>query len=326
MASSPPNPNYGQTFTKGVKYIKIHKLDKNGENFSQRLSLADNLRINYPDVGVTQYNILTTQQQGDFYLLGIIPSETTSSINEILDFDFTASTTFNFTDTIVTADLNWNTNSDTLGYFDSPTGYYTFGITPNIPLKITLKGSITNLSSTNFYAIYYNTSEGGFVVTSSLINNATTDLLNFSFITTGSGLDTGSVRENLQHYIVLQNNQGTLLQTSLSWSIELAKPNSATPTTEILVGITPETANFDYSDYNAILGNATSPQFSTTYQNVSYDNGTLAPTNLDYIISGTAERALIQDSNYSQNSWINSRYNGTRVSSLDFNSYTKLTK
>ena len=87
MASAPPNPNYGQTFTKGVKYIKIHKLDKDGENFSQRLFLADNLRINYPDVGVTQYNILTTQQQGDFYLLGIIPSETTSSINEILDFD-----------------------------------------------------------------------------------------------------------------------------------------------------------------------------------------------------------------------------------------------
>jgi hypothetical protein len=99
-----------------------------------------------------------------------------------------------------------------------------------------------------------------------------------------------------------------------------------TSATETLVLIDPEVANFDYSDYNAILGNATSPQFSATYQNISYDNGTLAPTNLDYIISGTAERALIQDSSYSQNSWVNSRYNGTRVSSLDFNSYTKLTK
>jgi hypothetical protein len=343
MASAPPNPNYGQTFTKGVKYIKIHKLDKNGEDFSQRLSLADNLRINYPDVGVTQYNILTTQQQGDFYLLGIIPSETTSSINEILDYRVEA-ITFPASQTIDSSFLtlgdiatnagNWDiVNYNSLGYFNnnpasSYFSYYTLGNTPNTPITFTVSGSIQNSTGETvklYLKLFDYLNIDTYLVTNSV--NIPTGTNNFKVSLTLSGSLTQKEGNRISFEITADDTL-TLSPAPLKafYFLVSASFQPITSATETLVLIDPEVANFDYSDYNAILGNATSPQFSATYQNVSYDNGTLVPTNLDYIISGTAERALIQDSNYSQNSWINSRYNGTRVSSLDFNSYTKLTK
>jgi hypothetical protein len=70
MSTQPP-PNSGTTITQGVKYLKINRLDKDGEDFDQRLALADNIRINYPDIGVVQYNILTTQQQERLLFNGV---------------------------------------------------------------------------------------------------------------------------------------------------------------------------------------------------------------------------------------------------------------
>ena len=40
---------------------------------------------------------------------------------------------------------------------------------------------------------------------------------------------------------------------------------------------------------------------------------------IDNIEIGNAERAEVEDSSYSSNSWIRSRYKGTRVSSNDIN-------
>ena len=89
---------------------------------------------------------------------------------------------------------------------------------------------------------------------------------------------------------------------------------------EVLLNIQPDVSNFEYSDYNAVFGNATIPQFSTIYQDIDYNsNGGFIPTNFNLIISGTAAKAQIQDSNYTQKGWINGRYNGSKNSSIDFN-------
>jgi hypothetical protein len=65
--------------TKGIKYIKINRLDSNGEDYGALIQNANNLTINYPDVGSIQYDILTTQPQGNYYLLGVITQPITSS-------------------------------------------------------------------------------------------------------------------------------------------------------------------------------------------------------------------------------------------------------
>jgi hypothetical protein len=59
---------------------------------------------------------------------------------------------------------------------------------------------------------------------------------------------------------------------------------------------------------------------------VDYTTNTIQATNSASIISGSATRAAVQDSNYTDTGWINARYNGTKVSSIDYNTYTPATE
>jgi hypothetical protein len=81
----------------------------------------------------------------------------------------------------------------------------------------------------------------------------------------------------------------------------------------------PEFINFEYNDYNPLFGNAEAPQFSSQFLDVDYGAGINTPINFGLILSGTADPAQVQDSNYSSAAWSNIRYNGSRVSSYDFN-------
>ena len=75
------------------------------------------------------------------------------------------------------------------------------------------------------------------------------------------------------------------------------------------VYFSPNTPGFIASDYDVTYGVADFPQFSSTFMDVNYG----------LILNGTAERAAVQDSNYDSLAWSNIRYNGSRVSSRDFN-------
>ena len=68
-----------------------------------------------------------------------------------------------------------------------------------------------------------------------------------------------------------------------------------------------------------MFGNASVPQLSTQFLDVDYGAGINTPVNFGLIISGTADPAQVQDSNYSSAAWSNIRYNGSRQSSYDFN-------
>jgi hypothetical protein len=48
---------------------------------------------------------------------------------------------------------------------------------------------------------------------------------------------------------------------------------------------------------------------------VDYSQNPLVPVNFDLIIAGIADRAFVQDSNYSSKAWSNIRYNGSRTNS-----------
>ena len=82
-----------------------------------------------------------------------------------------------------------------------------------------------------------------------------------------------------------------------------------------LIIFDPDSINFDYNDYNPLLGNAETPQYSTVWMDIDYSQNPLTPINFSLIISGTADRAFVQDSNYSSKAWSNLRYNGSRTNS-----------
>jgi hypothetical protein len=52
---------------------------------------------------------------------------------------------------------------------------------------------------------------------------------------------------------------------------------------------------------------------------IDYSQNPLTPVNFGLIISGTADRAYVQDSNYSSRAWSGIRYNGSRTTSYNYN-------
>lgn len=79
----------------------------------------------------------------------------------------------------------------------------------------------------------------------------------------------------------------------------------------------------DFSDYNSLLNNAYSNRVSNTYYDVDYSTNALNPVNFTTIISQSAIYAQVQDSNYtSGSSWSKARYQGTKLTSANYNTYT----
>ena len=340
MASSPTppdNPNYGQTFTKGVKYLKINRLDKDGEDYGNKLALADSIKINYPDVGAVEYNILTTQQQGDSYLMGIVPQENTSSLNNVKDWDVNLvkaplSETMNPLDIVVFN--NDNQGGMTIiggnggGYYNPTTDLYSFNL-GNVPLSVTSSISVTSVVGSPIYisVLIPSSSVSAWVegLPPNLWETYGVQALNIIPINAGGGFYTikSSLNDNHggEYYIGGVNFSlfgGSFILLQAYEEINQGTPAYDSPD-EALLNIYPEVENFTFSDYNAILGNASIPQFSGVYQDVDYASNGLIPINFDLIVSGSAKKAQIQDSNYTQTGWSNGRYNGSKNSSTDFN-------
>lgn len=88
------------------------------------------------------------------------------------------------------------------------------------------------------------------------------------------------------------------------------------------------TESFIRSEYDTLINNAIDVRTSNNLMDVDYNFGdysTLtgsAPINLVTILSGSASRAPVQDSNYTSLKSINSRYIGKQLRSAQFNTYT----
>jgi hypothetical protein len=83
--------------------------------------------------------------------------------------------------------------------------------------------------------------------------------------------------------------------------------------------VSDESIYWDYYEYNPLINNSVADVTSVFNMKANYNTGTIVPSNFELLISGSAERAAVQDSNYSSLSWSNLRYNGSRASSRNFN-------
>jgi hypothetical protein len=324
-----PQNQFGQTYGQGVKYIKVNRYDSGGLDRSGYLGQLTDLTINYDDLGPIQYNIVTTQEQDTYFVYGIqTRNQVTSSVNfEVLDYSFLATSASSFTYNFIPLGLPneyfnniissyGNVSGNILGYLTASTGRYTAGNTPNVFLKVQISGSGTiSGGSINLYA--YITKNGG----SGLNNGVQSILINNSY--TGGVFNTTlyltssfSIVENDQIgfglYRDVSLNSLTISNFHVSLSLFSASVN---PATSSLIIFNPEFIDWDYNDYNALFGNADIPQFSNTFMDVDYITNYTTPINFNLIISGTADRALVQDSNYNSYAWSGIRYWGSRYNS-----------
>ena len=336
MAAAPPPPEYGQTLTKGVKYIKVNKLDKDGEDFGSQLNAADNIEINYPDIGLVQYNILTTQEQDGSYLMGVIPVENTSSLNNVKDLDFQLFGQVSLT-LAPGGTATWNNNNDGGlnvstgnggGYYNDVTDIWDFNLA-NTPTSVTSSITVSNVigSSAYFSFIIPEESIDAWVegIPSNLWETYGIQLLNVINITeAGTFSAQSSLNDNFggRYYFggfnfSLSGGTFTIIQVIEEVNQSTIQPPQVS--SPILININPSVIQFNWSDYNAIFGNVDISQYSQTFMQVDYNNGAIIPTNFELLYSGSAARASIQDSNYTQRGWSNGRYNGSSNSSQDFN-------
>ena len=84
------------------------------------------------------------------------------------------------------------------------------------------------------------------------------------------------------------------------------------------------TAQLSYQlNTTPLLNNVSESRKSIFYQDEDYAADAYRPTNYSLILSGSAYKAEVQDSNYSSGSaWFKARYSGTKLTSATYNSYT----
>tara|TARA_R110001632_G_scaffold55132_5_gene135026 strand:+ start:3156 stop:8807 length:5652 start_codon:yes stop_codon:yes gene_type:complete len=138
-----------------------------------------------------------------------------------------------------------------------------------------------------------------------------------STTTANLDIDVISVAEYPEFYLYYIKPAGNITLTSPSGT-----PGAIDVATQSSIATIPTpyiTQAFNVSDCNVTYGNASEIRPGTLYQDIDYATSTTTPVNFDQLISGSATKATVPDSNYSTTRIIRPRYNGSRSTSNGFN-------
>lgn len=307
------------TINSGVKYIKVNRIDSGGLDRSDYLGQLQTITLTYPDRSAIEYPIVSVQEQANYYVYGIEPGYSTSSKGEILDYSFLVYTS-SFTATN-TGGPPFPTNytllaGNSLNYFNTSSARWTFGSTPNKIVQLKISGNV-DLPGVNDKIRAGITLNGATILSNNIIAEGpgTGIVFNENIIFSSSfyhPIETDYITISIYKPV---GTTAIVNELYLSASLRSATPFNGSSS---LVIFDPDAIDFEYNDYNALYGNAEIPQFSIHFMDVDYSNGMLTPVNFDVIISGSADRALVQDSNYASSAWSNIRYKGSRYNSFKY--------
>ena len=308
---------YTPYYSQGVKFIKIARIDDQGKDNTLSLQEINSIRIDYSDTGIIEYPITSISKYDTYFLFGVATTNITSSTdNQVLNYRFSASYTRDFGitsgDEALTNYGTYGTEAwDDLNYFNTSSGRYTLSNLTNIPITIVYSASVT--------------SSDGIPTSVKLISNIQGTVATNSTATQALLIGSYTTTAIYGEYFYLAINSTVTSKFTGSFYVTQSVP----PTASIsdLVVLQPYIdEDFYVSEYNVLAGNAVIPRYSALYMDVDYTTNTIQATNSASIISGSATRAAVQDSNYTNTGWINARYNGTKVSSIDYNTYTPATE
>ena len=329
-------PRYGviffPTFTisRQKAFVKINKIDTNGNNNTIPLSQLTNLLIKYTtSTSYENYEILNINELPTYYLYEIdksnIPFPNGAGIdNEIKNYYISSSRTTafsNFTIGISTIfDYDAGTLGNTLGYFDSSSGIFTLQNTPNIPLQITASIPIDKLGSPTGTVKISIVSEKDGIKT--LLHDTSFNAASVPLTLTLTASFTPLYGDQIYIQKGSYNGSGTLAVTNASFLITQSISPTASVQDPIILEPYITTPNYYNSDFNPIINNAVDIRKSSIYQDIDYSQGALVPVNFDLLINGDATKATVQDSNYTLARHINPRYNGSKTTSQKLNEWS----
>ena len=301
----------------GVIYIKIARKDNQGNDNTLSLQELNNIRLKFSDAGIVDYPIANITEYPDYYLYQIFRTNITSSADDnIRNYRFSASALLSPFSQLVSGDSSVDIDSytsepfDYLNYFNTSSGIYTFGDTPNV--KIIYTASIlVSTGGTRTVGFSLTPPTGSAIASTSTNVNGTATL-------TIQG--TTSFLENTQLLLRFANDSAPGQDATISniqWQFTQSfAPNSSSNLTILEPYLESE---FEYSDCNVLLNNADQNQIGSFFRRVLYDDGSIIPSNFQEILSQSAEYAEVKDYNYTARAQIYPRYNGVKTTSPDFN-------
>jgi len=303
------------------KYLKIAKIDCNGNNQSiplgevTKIFVYNNLYGLYVPYEITDINEFPTYYLYDTsqtYISSFFP-------NQVLDYTVSASksTLTSFIPFTVPVDNYDTTVGNTLGYFDSGQGTYNLGNTPNTPLFLTASFTVSQSGAgspgTCSISLY------------DTVNGVWNPLSTFNFPSSYTGTNTiSSSYYGLSGDFIAFTVKGGVncSLTNASFLVTQSRAVSASSCESVIFEPYVIIPNFYNSDENALLNNINNDRLSTIYQDIDYSAGVTEPVNFDLLISGSAVKAAVQDSNYTTQRHIIPRYNGSRSTSQKLNTWT----
>jgi len=187
---------------------------------------------------------------------------------------------------------------------------YTLNNTPNI--KISITGS----------AIVGGTGNGKFFI--NCISEGISTSLESINITAGNSYTISASYYGLQGdqvYLSATKASGLNSPEFISGSLLLTQSIAPSAQEYDSVIFEPYITSIGYynSDNNPLINNAVDIRQSTIREDLDYSQGALKPVNFNVVLSGSAVKATVQDSNYSTIRHINPRYRGSRNTTDDFN-------
>jgi hypothetical protein len=318
-----------------TQYLKISKLDCSGSNQSSALEQLNSVYILNSNTNAniyTKYEVEVINETPDYYLYDVlndppISTPLAASIpNQLFNYRVSSSVTASYSvgngspKTIV----NWNstlagTNLPHYGtpYFNTSSGILTFENTPNTVLTISASISTSgNDPSSRFMQLV-------------LLRNGVETVISQDIYNAG-GIDTSLITASLyplqgdQYYIQLTKSSSGVNINVTSAQFLLTQSRAVNTSSCLPVIFEPyiTTPNYYNSDYNPLINNILVDRLSTIYQDVDYSTGIYTPTNFGLLISGSALKAAVQDSNYTSKRVTNPRYNGVKSTSQLLNTWS----
>jgi len=308
-------------------YFKIAKVDSLGNDNSIALGQLDKILIyNSSTSQYVEYDLNILNEYPNYYIYQVIPPSYGNFPfvpidNKILDYTVSASitipeiipgtTVYPF---LLTASIN------PLNYYASSSGNTNFGYTPNTPLNFTAsflaQTSIGAASlNLNFQQIIPG-SPGSGTVTSQTFNITTTPT---TYTISGSFYPVQGSSYYSWGFIPVGNPVTiTNAEFLITQSRNVNSPSSVSNIVEPYI----TASNYYYSNYNPLMNNVEIARLSSIYEDIDYSTNILTPVNFNLLISGSALKAAVQDSNYSSKRVINPRYDGVKSTSQQLNVWT----
>lgn len=317
---------------KKVQYIKIARIDQNGNDLTNTLESLTQITIPLTTSGNKTYKILTRADFPTYYLFQVDLDDSPDAATQpnttptTLDYVFTGSMSTSTTTAILGAipiPISASDN-DNLGFFNSTTNTYDINTLPKKDITVQIQGNLTPVGSffdtisVGIYKLRPNTTNFDNVVAGELISQTYNPNGFLTSINKTITIPKEDITPGDQLSIRMRKTAGFLNSYSVTFSsgakFKVSSTAASGPTLENIVE--PYLARkFVNSDCDVLINNVDQYQENPFLQDLDFSSGTIVPVNYDQIVAGTAQKATVPQSMFTMGGMINP--NNSAVNQVD---------